>query len=404
MDALIEELKNKNPAIRWHSVINLGDLEDKRAILSLIEALRDENKEVRGNAIIAIKKLKDARAVEPLLALANDNSKCEIWDSTKKRFVQTSISEEVAKTLHVLEMTEVTESIKTAPTSESKPTHSAALTSSFSYLSIERTIYDPGKRNFIMLFQKRSFPNIKDWIEKNDPSMYWLIICINNNSDKPIDEWGVELETPSTLKIIDARIEGIENTPNVTKSFSKPWLSSWILGIPHHLGIVIPRKGSKRIYFKFGSDTCGISYLIKGKVSTSDCEIPIKEKNFRYSCDSATLKVAIRTNPKEAEKYAQTVLSNAYSKDTALKLLHTFRIVQEIDRCCAHGNYGEIKDKLQLLLDALETAKAGGNLTRMVQNNLESVSIIGDADASAQRAGRLCANLVDAWINEILRV
>ncbi len=31
-----------------------------------------------------------------------------------------------------------------------------------------------------------------------------------------------------------------------------------------------------------------------------------------------TLKVAVRTNPEEAKKYAQTVLSNAYSKGDVL--------------------------------------------------------------------------------------
>ncbi len=287
--------------------------------------------------------------------------------------------------------------------SSQHPINSTPSTGLSSYLSLDRTIFEPVKQDFIISTQ-RPLPNVKNWIEKSDPSMYWLILCINNNSDKSIDEWGIELETPTTLRILDARIEGIEHGFKVRESFSKAWLTNWILGVPHHLGVVIPRKGSKRIYFKLGSDACGVSYSIKGKVSTSDCEIPIKEKHFKYSCDTATLKVAIRTNPEEAEKYAETVLSNSYSKDTALKLLHSFRIVQEIDRCCARGNYGEIKDKLQLLLGALEGAKAGERLIRMTRDNLESVSIMGEADASAQRAGRLCGNLVDAWINEVLRM
>jgi Protein kinase domain len=130
-----------------------------------------------------------------------------------------------------------------------------------------------------------------------------------------------------------------------------------------------------------------------------------KEKKSRFSCDAANIKVAIRTSPEEAQRYTQIVLSNAYSKDTALKLLNSFRIVQEIDRCCSQGNYGEIKGKLQILLEALEGAKAGSNLIRIVQNDLESVSIIGDTDASAQRAGKLlCGNLIDMWINEVLKI
>jgi hypothetical protein len=75
---------------------------------------------------------------------------------------------------------------------------------------------------------------------------------VNNNSDKSIDEWGVELEAPSSLRILEVRIEGIDQAFNVKESFSKAWLTKWIVGFPHHLGIVIPKRGSKRIYFKLG--------------------------------------------------------------------------------------------------------------------------------------------------------
>jgi|GEM_PF-5498505 len=37
-----------------------------------------------------------------------------------------------------------------------------------------------------------------------------LTIEIQNNTDRAIEEWGVELETSSSLKIIEAKIEGIE--------------------------------------------------------------------------------------------------------------------------------------------------------------------------------------------------
>ncbi|MFA4957494.1 MAG: hypothetical protein WC556_11050 [Candidatus Methanoperedens sp.] len=275
--------------------------------------------------------------------------------------------------------------------------------SSYSYITLERTIYEPVRRDFIISSQ-RPLVNVKDWIDRNDPSMYWFIICINNNSDKPIEEWGIELETPPTLKILDARVEGAEHVFNVTKSLSKPWLVNWILGVSHHLAIDIPRKGSKRIYFKLGSDACGVSYSIKGKVSTSDCEIPIKEKHFKFSCDAANLRVAIKSNPEEAQRYAQTILSNTYSKDTALKLLNAFKIVQEIDRCCASGNYGDLIDKLNLLKNALESAKVGEHLIGIVRDNLENVSIMGETDESAQKAKKLCSNLIDVWINEVLRV
>ncbi len=406
-DELVKALKNRNPSVRWNSVINLGKLNDYRSVHPLIEALKDEDKEVRGNAIAALRKLKCAAAVEPLLALINDNSKCEIRDPEKKTFEQTTISREVTRTLHALGITELPESKKAPDILVHEPQPGV------SFMSIERTIFDPASREFVISSQ-RPIPNVKNWIMKNDPSMYWLIICVNNSSDRSIDQWGIELEIPNTLKILDMRIEGIEHTSGMKESSSPAWLTRHRLEISHHLGIVIPRKGSRRIYFKLGSNTCGISYSIKGKVFTSDSEALIREKEFRFSCDAPTLKVALRTNPEEAERYAHTVLSNAYSRDIALKLIHTFRIVQEIDRCCIQNQYGEIKfnnkgydeiqDKLHILLDALESAQVGDNLIRMVKDNLDKISITGETNASAEQIRKLCGNLPDMWINEILKI
>lgn len=273
---------------------------------------------------------------------------------------------------------------------------------SASIFSLERTIWEPVHRDFI-LSSPRALTNVKNWIEKNNPSMYWFILCINNNSEQSIDEWGVELQTQATLKLLEARIEGSEEVFNVNKSYSKPWLTHWVLGIPHTLGIVIPKKGSKRIYFKLSSDACGVEYYIGGKVTTSDYETPIEKKYFNYSCDVANLKVVVRTNPKDAEKYAEAVLLDTYSKDTALKLLNSFRIIQEIEQCCSLEKHEKIQDKLQLLLGALESANVGDTLIHMVKDNLESVSILNETDASVHRTDRLCGNLVDVWINEVLR-
>ncbi|MBU4222242.1 MAG: tetratricopeptide repeat protein [Candidatus Marinimicrobia bacterium] len=283
---------------------------------------------------------------------------------------------------------------------------------STSDILIDRTIYDPIKQDFITSLQ-RPLPNVKKWIEKTDSSMYWLVLCINNNSDISIEEWGIELETPTTVKILDARIEGQERVITMSESNSKPWITHSILGIPQHLGIIIPKKASKRVYFKIGSEACGVSLSIKGKVTTSDCDIPIKTKRFRYSCDAVTFKGAIRTNPEDAEKYVHSVLMSAYSGDTAHKLLHTFKIVQDIDRCCIPNEYGEIKfnekgyneiqDKLKILLGALEGAKVGDNLIKMVKADLGTIRFTKDAFDSAYRIKKLCGNILDEWTNDILK-
>jgi len=47
---------------------------------------------------------------------------------------------------------------------------------------------------------------------KGTPSSYWLVICVHNHGDHPIDEWEIELESSSTLQILETGIEG-SNVP-----------------------------------------------------------------------------------------------------------------------------------------------------------------------------------------------
>lgn len=47
---------------------------------------------------------------------------------------------------------------------------------------------------------------------KGTPSAYWLVICVHNHGDHPIDEWEIELESSSTLQILETGIEG-SNVP-----------------------------------------------------------------------------------------------------------------------------------------------------------------------------------------------
>lgn len=269
-------------------------------------------------------------------------------------------------------------------------------------LTIDRTIYDPTTRDFIISTQ-RPLPNVKNWIEKNDPGMYWLVICVNNNTDRPIDEWGIEIETPSTLRILGAGIEDVEQGFHLTASSPKPWLTNWILGIPHHLGIVIPRDGSKRIYFKLASDTCGTSYLIAGKVSTAEYELPLEEKRFGFSCDQATLKTAMTTDPEAAERYAQTILMSRHSKEVALGLLHSFGILLDLYRCCTLRNYDDLSEKMLLLVGALEGAEAGQRIIDRVRGDYEIVRRLTPGPDSNTRVMGLCDSLVDMWINEVLK-
>jgi tetratricopeptide (TPR) repeat protein len=62
---------------------------------------------------------------------------------------------------------------------------------------IERAIYDPCKRDFI----ERALPRMKEWINRYDPGAYWFAVSIQNNTDRAIEEWGVDLTMSAALKI-----------------------------------------------------------------------------------------------------------------------------------------------------------------------------------------------------------
>jgi len=56
------------------------------------------------------------------------------------------------------------------------------------HLTIERAIYDPCKRDFI----EGALPRMKEWINRYDTGAYWFAVSIQNNTDRAIEEWGVE--------------------------------------------------------------------------------------------------------------------------------------------------------------------------------------------------------------------
>ncbi|PKL62276.1 MAG: hypothetical protein CVV31_07215, partial [Methanomicrobiales archaeon HGW-Methanomicrobiales-2] len=125
------------------------------------------------------------------------------------------------------------------------PAHPAEPIKTQSSVTIERTIYDPLTRDFT-ISSFRPLVNVRDWINRHDPSSYWLVICVHNHGDHPLDEWGIELESSSTLQILETGIEGSDEQVRLLVSNPQPWLIRSVLGIPHQRGIVIPRGGSRR--------------------------------------------------------------------------------------------------------------------------------------------------------------
>ena len=291
--------------------------------------------------------------------------------------------------------------------SQQSLTQSIESVTASSPVTVERTIYDPLTRDFI-ISSSRPLVNVRDWIDRHDPSSYWLIICVHNHGNHPIDEWGIELESSSTLQMLETTIEGSDEQVYLQNSNPKPWVVCSVLGIPHQRGIVIPRGGSRRVYFRMGSESCGVSHSVRGRFITNDIEADIREKQFRHSCDVATLGVAIQQSPEIAVQYTESALMQRYHRTTALGYLHTFRLIQEINACCCAKRFEEVHDKLYVLEDALDKVGASGRLVGLVKqlNTLDIDDGMGGGmlEIKARRAEKMCKNIIDLWASEVLQV
>ena len=253
-------------------------------------------------------------------------------------------------------------------------------------ITIERAIYDPCKRDFI----EGRLPRMKEWIERHDPGAYWFAVSIQNNTDKAIDEWGVDLEFSSALKIKDAKIEGIEiEIPHETH------LGLFKISVPKEYGIVIPQKGAQRVYFKLRADKPKTTYEISGVFKSEITgDVPIRTKEFKYLCDTGVSAEAVKVE-----------LKKTFSEKEAARLALSFKTVQELDRMCdREAKTDEYMDKLLVLKNYTEgfsdtfTKKVDEFSRFMVQEQGEYLE-----PEYKGKVRRFCTNLVDVWISEFLK-
>lgn len=178
-------------------------------------------------------------------------------------------------------------------------------------LTIGRAIYDPCKRDFI----EGRLPRMKEWLKRYDPGAYWLVISIQNNTDKAIEEWDIELKFSSALKIKEAKIEGIEREiPH------EAHLKSFKISVPKEYGIVISKGGAQRVYFKLHAEKTKTMYEISGVFKSEITgDVPIRAKEFKYLCDAGVSAEAVKAK-----------LKKTFSEKDAARLANTFRVVQEI--------------------------------------------------------------------------
>ena len=253
-------------------------------------------------------------------------------------------------------------------------------------LTIERAIYDPCKRDFI----EGALPRMKEWVNRYDPGAYWFVISIQNNTDRAIEEWSVELETSAALKIKEAKIEGIE-----IEIPYEAHLNSFKISVPKEYGIVIPKGGAQRVYFKLRADKPKTAYEISGVFKSEvSGDVPIRAKEFKYLCDAGVSPEAVKTE-----------LKKMFSEKDAARLALSFKIVQELDRMCDQDARTEkYLDKLLALKNYTEgfsdkfTTQVDEFARFMKQEQLEYLD-----EEYKVRVRRFCTNLVDVWISEFLK-
>lgn len=255
-----------------------------------------------------------------------------------------------------------------------------------SALTIERAIYDPCKRDFV----EGRLPRMKEWINRYDPGAYWFAVSIQNNTDKAIEEWGVELETSAALKIKESKIEGIEiEIPH------EAHLGLFKISVPKEYGIVIPKGGAQRVYFKLRAEKPKTMYEISGVFKSAITgEVPIRVKEFKYLCDTGVSPEAVKAE-----------LKKTFSEKDAARLALSFKTVQELDRMCnREAKTEEYLDKLLVLKNYTE------GFSNTFTNQLEEFARfmkqeqLGYLDDEYKgRVRRFCTNLVDVWISEFLK-
>ena len=208
-------------------------------------------------------------------------------------------------------------------------------------LIIERAIYDPCKGDFI----ERPLPRMRDWIYRHDPSAYWFAIAIQNNTDKAITEWDVDLTMSAALKVIDARIEGIEREVH-----QETHLKSFKIAVPKQYGIVISKESPQRVYFKLRAEKPQTPYRISGvfKSNFSD-DVPIRAKEFKYRCDAGSLRKL--EHPEDDSGYTTTQLGIYYSPQEVIVITEGLNIVSDIREMCAsrYPKRADVKSRVEHL-------------------------------------------------------
>lgn len=218
-------------------------------------------------------------------------------------------------------------------------------------LTIERTIYDPCKGDFL----EGDLPRMKDWIYRHDPGAYWFAISIQNNTDKPITEWDIALTLSAALKVIDEKIEGVDR-----KIPHKTDLKSFKISVPEEYGTTIPKGGAQRVYFKLRAEKPKTTYEIGGVFKSKITgDVPIRPKEFKYLCDAGSLRKAILEQPEVASIYERAQFGIRYSPGEVEAIVDAMTIVSDIREMCTsrYPKLAEVKSRVEHLKRYLQNVE-----------------------------------------------
>lgn len=258
-------------------------------------------------------------------------------------------------------------------------------------ITIERAIYDPCKRDFV----ERRLPRMKEWINRYDPSAYWFAVSIQNNTDEIIDEWGVELETSSALKVEKAIIEGMEYKIELRETHPEPYKNKYAIGVPKEYGIVIPKGSAQRVYFKLHTEKPKTTYEISGIFKSIIGEVLIRPKEFKYLCDAGVSPEAVKAE-----------LKKAFSEKDATRLANAFRIAQDVrnNYCNTDTTAREINkefDVLKMYLTENEFLDEVESIQRKINAELREDERLDDKHVEVVKD--FCEKFTEMWIARFLR-
>ena len=311
------------------------------------------------------------------------------WVVTQKKAQIEADQEDIDKALEIdTKFTDAKKGRKIAEENikEQQPTKDPTL---IPCLSIERTIYDPYNDKFI-LSRSQNLPQVRDWIKHHDPSAYWFVVSVRNNTREDIKGWGIELEMKPSLRVEQALIKGIEGDQKHEISTGRPWESKkYGAGVSSDSGIVISPGTARQIYFKLRSDRPKTDYTLNAVFKCANFEpVPINPKSFTFWCDGVLLPMGKKLKNK------------GFSNTTLGILFKAFGFVLHLTRKASEQNpkYEDIEDDLSNLKNTLEGLSGSKEVSEFLRRMDEEIGGYSYLDYDYKsKVTRLCKNLPEIW-------